>query len=520
MAIQQSTSTQTRQFSASAVTRVLKQIGATSKREARERWLQAVAARVVNQRPDLADDFCTLLNVVPARVDILADLTIGEISVCYEALLASLDPTSRKNSGQYFTPDDAAQFMAEHSRNFGEGVWMDPCCGVGNLAWHLTNVQSRPAEFVRDRLVLIDQDPVALQTAIALIGAEFLASSDADGLRLLQSHAVRRDFLSRTKLPDHNFVIVNPPYARAALRSELKTGATKESFSYFMEKIAENADGFISVTPASYVSAPKFGVLREIIEAEFPGGDVYVFDNVPDTLFRGYKFGSTNTSKTNFVRAAITVCSPSHDRWRITPIIRWRSASRAKMFANCASLLSDLRKGRRGEWAKLAPGLESLWDWLVQAPQTIGDLVVKHATPHSLTVALTPRYYISASYRPLNRGSKAVLHFRTEEDRDRAALVLNSSIPYIWWRALDGGVTLPRRVLDTTPVPRIDHLDRELLNALVEDEEFSLVIKMNAGKPNENIKRPLDLVAKINDSLLPDTDRNLGLIYSEDMFTS
>ena len=68
------------------------------------------------------------------------------------------------------------------------------------------------------------------------------------------------------------------------------TGPARENFAYFMEKIAKNAEGFIAVTPASYVSAPKFGVLREIIEDHFRGGDVFVFDNVPDTLFRGYKF--------------------------------------------------------------------------------------------------------------------------------------------------------------------------------------------------------------------------------------
>ncbi|MBC3179869.1 hypothetical protein [Corynebacterium lujinxingii] len=296
------------------------------------------------------------------------------------------------------------------------------------------------------------------------------------------------------------------------------TGPARENFAYFMVKIAKNAEGFIAVTPASYVSAPKFGVLREIIEDHFRGGDVFVFDNVPDTLFRGYKFGSTNTSRTNFVRAAITVCSPNHDRWRITPIIRWRSVSRARMFANCSSLLSDLKKSRRGEWAKLPPGLGPLGDWLSEAPQAIGDLIVKHVTPHSLTVALTPRYYISASFRPLDRGSKAVLHFRTAEDRDMAALVLNSSIPYIWWRALDGGVTLPRRVLETTPVPRIDELDQSLLNALLHDEEVSLVTKMNAGKVNENIKRLRHLVARLNKALIPPTDLDLDLIYAEDMF--
>ena len=87
---------------------------------------------------------------------------------------------------------------------------MDPCSGVGNLAWHLVHHQEQPGKFVRDQLVLIDRDPVALKTAIALIGADFLQISDSAGLHLLQKHSVRRDFLSRAKLPDHDFVIVTP----------------------------------------------------------------------------------------------------------------------------------------------------------------------------------------------------------------------------------------------------------------------------------------------------------------------
>src|SRR5690625_5214914 len=109
------------------------------------------------------------------------------------------------------------------------------------------------------------------------------------------------------------------------------------------------------------------------------------------------------------------------------------------MFAMAPDLLAERKTGPANEWVKLPSALAGLWDRLSDAPVRLQDLVVPEATEYSLTIGLTPRYYISAAYRDLERGSKAVLHFRAAEDRDRAALALNSSVPYLWWRALDGG---------------------------------------------------------------------------------
>src|SRR5699024_1123379 len=159
---------------------------------------------------------------------------------------------------------------------------------------------------------------------------------------------------------------------------------------------------------------------------------VYVFDNVPDTLFRGYKFGSNNTSKTNFVRAAVTVSAPQMREWRVTPILRRKTASREEMFYHCHEFHAPSRPGAPGERAKLAPGLEEFWDSIISTPLALADLVVEHETPFPLTVATTPRYYISATYRPLDRRSKSVLYFRSDDDRRHAAIVLNSSLPYLW----------------------------------------------------------------------------------------
>lgn len=505
-------------FHATAVTRIVKELGGGTRQSTKTRWLQAVASRVVALRPDLADELLELLDVDPLPNDPLRGRTIGEIAVCYEALLASMDAKARRASGQYFTPDDTAKFMAERSAAFPKGVWMDPCCGVGNLSWHLAGVQEDPAGFVRDQLVLSDLDDCALRSAIALIAADYLDIADKHGFAVFRRRAVQRDFLSSSPRPKHDFVIVNPPYARDRERKGYETESSRELFAYFLERISKESCGFIAVTPASYLSAPKYQSLRTVLDQYATGGEVLVFDNVPDTLFRGYKFGSANTSKTNFVRAAITVCSPDHSEWRTTPILRWRSVSRHRMFEGCMTLLSRRRKGPHGEWAKIAPGMESVWESLEGAPERLGDLTVSTRTAHSLTVALTPRYYISAAFRDLNRGSKATLYFRTEANRDRAAIVLNSSIPYLWWRAFDGGVTLPQRILTSIPIPTTAVADAELIERLRATEEDSLVVKMNAGSPNENVKRPRDLVAEIDALLFPEAERDFSVVFAEDMF--
>lgn len=505
-------------FSASRVNRV---VGAllrplSSRAEARSRWLGAVAARVIAARPDLRESLSAVLSVGHAGDDLLKGLTIGEVSVCYEALLAGLDRESRKSSGQFFTPDDAAAFMAAQSRGFDEGVWLDPCCGVGNLAWHLASMQVDSATFIRDSLILIDRDEIALKSAIALIAADFAGHGDNGAVLALAERAVARDFLAKSSLPNHDFAILNPPYARAASKSGFETSVCRDLFAYFMERVAKVSRGYIAVTPASYLSAPKFQALRTVLDRESTGGDVFVFDNVPDTLFKGYKFGSNNSSKTNFVRAAVTICLPNASAWQTTPIIRWQASTRAKMFEECHLLLAKRRIGPHGEWAKLGRGLASLWDALLGEAQTLDDLVTTAKTEYTLDIGLTPRYYISATRRSLDRGSKATLHFKSAADRDRAAIVLNSSIPYLWWRALDGGVSLPRRVLMSVPIPATK-FEPTILDRLLDSEANNVVTKLNAGRENENVKHPEELVDALNDLVLPES-RDLRLLYSSSMF--
>lgn len=483
-------------------------------------WLSAVGRLLVDLRPDIGGQLVSHLETVPLDLESpLERMSMGEIGVVYEALLALSDPRSRKGHGQYFTPDDVASYMGSQAARFPEGRWLDPCCGVGNLSWHLAQSMPDPPEFVANRLTLIDLDVTALKTAQVLIVASFAARGDSSALDRLAGRSRHRDFLGAAPLPEHDFVIVNPPYAATDRIARFRTADARELYAYFLERIATESRGFIAITPASHLGAKKYHSLREVLE-ERPGGDVLIFDNVPDTCFRGYKYGSTNTSKTNFVRAAITVSSPLDDSWKVSPILRWSARSRRQMWQGAHNFLLPFRKGPAGEWAKVMPGTEAVWELLQESHLRVSDLVSASPTALTLEIASTPRYYISASKRSLDRGSKHILHFRTEADMNRAYILLNSSLPYWWWRCLDGGITLPVRNLLSLPVPSNLKVNKETVAELEHSDCAHLVSKLNAGRLNENIRRPRELVDSIDASLLKGLDYCFEQVYSSDMFAT
>lgn len=511
------------------VSEVVDQLRDSSLSASKDNWLLAVRDLVVGQRPDIAGALERVLELEsggarPPQLtrNLLAGLTIGELGVCYEALLATVDASKRRRAGQYFTPDDAAQFMADRASSFPEGTWLDPCCGVGNLSWHLADRQEAPGAFIAERLTLVDKDPVALRSAVALLSAKYAAHGAEDTVGKLAGRSINADYLALPEPPRCDYAILNPPYSSGDAPTtppSYQTEKTRQLFAMFMERIAKTTRGFVAVTPAAYLHAPKYASLREVVEGAVAGGDVYVFDNVPDTLFRGYKFGSTNTSKTNFVRAAITVCDPRDRGWRTTPIIRWRANQRDVMFAEVEGMLTDRQMGPHGEWAKVPAELAPTWDRLVGVRRTLADILVAGPTAYRLDVALTPRYYISAAFGPLDRRSKRTLYFASAEDRDAAAAVLNSTIPYLWWRALDGGVNLPARVLMTVPLPAIPDGVFPLVRRLEKDEDAHRVTKMNAGRRNENVKRPPELVAALDALLLPEVSaEQLAGLYANSLF--
>ena len=535
------------------VSRAIEALRDSERSLAQLNWKRALAGALSSKRPDLARQLIGHLGVDPSEMSPLADMSVGELGVVYEALLALSDPKSRRRDGQYFTPDDVAKFMVAEAGHFPAGTWLDPCCGIGNLSWHLAASQDDPSTFVERRLSLVDLDEVALASAEAILTASFAARGNHGVLPALVARSQEGDFLSARITVTADYVIMNPPYGRTKRQDGYATARAGDLYAYFMEKVSDSTKGFVSVTPASYLGGLRYAPLRNILSNR--SGRIYVFDNVPDTIFRGYKYGSTNTSTTNFVRACITVADPqvvgsvsglipqSADisGWLITPIIRWTRANRKAMWEGLRGFLVPLRRAPGGEWAKLMPGTEAVWDALcgpegLAQPgsedsdanaRCLADLLVVGSPEdgeslYRLWVASTPRYYVSASKKPLQRSSCHVLTFQSPEAMNQAYLLLNSSLAYWWWRCVDGGITLQKRTLASLPLPSlledVSAGRPDLLAELESSDSRDIQLKLNAGRINENVKRPRDLVEEIDRSLLAGLDYDFTWVFVPDLF--
>jgi hypothetical protein len=193
----------------------------------RQAWINILASHVA-QKPHLKYILGNE-NFAGARIDetdLLHNLSIGEIGVLYEYSVTYCDSDSRKSNGQFFTPDDVAGYMASFSKKFGQGIWLDPCSGIGNLSWHLIAIQNNPEEFLRSSIILSDRDELALLIARTLLTISFqkersrLFDEIGDNFIVFDflsvAESVNLDLFGTNSglsaIPKHDFVIVNPPY--------------------------------------------------------------------------------------------------------------------------------------------------------------------------------------------------------------------------------------------------------------------------------------------------------------------
>ncbi len=452
--------------------------------------------------------------IAPLGKDLLDGLSIGEISVLYEYSVAKTNAKDRKNNGQFFTPDDVAIFMASRSSSFGQGVWLDPCAGVGNLTWHLVARQDNPEDFLVNKMLVADTDGLALLIARVLLTLGFQRDTP-ELFHRIKNRFIEFDFLSVADdgkknllfndrslevIPDHDFVIMNPPYLAGSKDARFETSQSGDLYAYFMENAAKTSTGFISVTPQSFTNAGKFRPLRALLLRRFSSLTVYAFDNVPANIFRGIKFGSTNSNKANSTRAAITVASNLSPSNKITGLMRWRSMERERLFKEIDNHLSEVEFGP-DFFPKVHAGQRDLYFAVKDLPR-LRDTVAIVKTDFSIYVPSSPRYFIPALKTPAQRASQREIHFESKEQMDRAYLLINSSLMYWWWRVRDGGMTLALRTLLSLPVPDFA-LDQSLVRELEDSESANKVYKKNGGAPQENVKHPIELVERVNELVLP-----------------
>ncbi len=478
-------------------------------------WLSLLATHLIaNPQFTYILESKHFANVKIMDVDILSDLSIGEISVLYEYSVAVCDSESRKSNGQFFTPDDVAEYMAKCSKEFGRGVWLDPCSGIGNLSWHLIAIQDDPEDFLLNNLIVSDRDDLALLIARTL----FTYSFQNKRKRLfdeIEKNFVTFDFLSvadngsldlfepdsqLAKIPLHDFVIVNPPYLATDMDTRFETSKAGDLYAYFLENIIKTSRGFISITPQSFTNAGKFKTLRKLLLDNYENLTIFAFDNVPANVFKGIKFGSKNSNQANSIRASIIIAREGKGKRRITSLIRWRSSERELLFKSLDKFLSDVPL-TDSYFPKVSKKYKKLY-MSVKDRKTLGDLCSSKATKYSLHVPSAPRYFIPALKKPVQRASQKTLYFRSSQERDYAYMLINSSFMYWWWRVRDGGMTLSLETI--TSLPLLDfEVDKVIVSALEKSEQTNKVYKQNAGAAQENVKHPRDLMIRLNQAVIP-----------------
>ncbi len=274
---------------------------------------------------------CEYVLTYGENVDFLNAKNFGEM---YEIALAIQDKIQKKNNGQYYTPEDVALVMSEWFDSLdGENI-CDVACGTGKLI--LTYLDFIGEEKAKNliqsgKLFLYDIDSIALhicKTAILLKYGKDLED---------KIHDIAGDFLSsKINLPANCKVISNPPYAAIQQvgfdwNETQVLNDSRELYSCFMEKIIEQSEAAVIITPYSFISGAKFYSLRKILNQ--CNGEIYSFDNVPGNIFCGRKHGIFNTNTSNSVRAAITVVKKGNaDGFRLTPLIRFKSTERKDLY--------------------------------------------------------------------------------------------------------------------------------------------------------------------------------------------
>jgi hypothetical protein len=482
----------------------------------RKTWLSLLVTHL-KSKPELAYvlESKEFKNVKSLEVDILSDLSIGEISVLYEYSVAICDSESRKSNGQFFTPDDVAEYMARSSKDFGAGVWLDPCSGIGNLSWHLVAIQENPEDFLVNSMIISDRDDLALLIARTL----FTFSFQNKRKRLfdeIEGNFVVFDFLSvaesgslelfeldsqLSKIPIHDFVLVNPPYLATDIDVRFETSKAGDLYAYFLENIIKTSRGFISITPQSFTNAGKFKSLRKLLLDNYENLTIFTFDNVPANIFKGIKFGSKNSNTANSIRASIVIAREGSGTRRITSLIRWRSSERELLFKSLDKFLSDVPLSD-SYFPKVSKKYKKLY-MSVKDNKSLGSLCSSKTTKYSLHVPSAPRYFIPALKKPVQRASQKTLFFSSSHDRDYAYMLINSSFMYWWWRVRDGGMTLSLETITSLPLLEFN-VDGEIVAALEKSEKINKVYKQNAGAAQENVKHPKDLMIRVNKSVIPD----------------
>lgn len=483
---------------------------------------------------------CSYVLNNPNKSEFLKPKNYGEL---YEEGLAIQDKYSKKSSGQYFTPEDICSLMSTFLKNECNGKNLcDAGCGTGNLVLSYLNLLplSETKKLIRyGHLYLYDLDKTAMMICWTIIALTYGIDNAT------HIHCEVCDFLDKnTKLPESAKVIANPPYSKITEikenweMSEVIT-KTKEFYSAFMEKIFEQADSCVIITPFSFINGTKFYPLRKKI-CELGTGSIYSFDNVPGNIFCGRKHGIFNTNQANSVRAAITVFNRTNNDgekgFKISPLIRFRTDEREQVIKidvlkNITPYIKQIVDENHKEFSKVFNSLYPLFNaWVTNSKYVLKDFISTKANgKYIIDMPNTCRYYTTASSKKLSRGGSIEIKTDIERNFEILYCFINSSFTYWWWRIYDGAITYPLCLLMNLPIPLNLMNDEdfnffhEISTEMISQEDSFKITKLNAKVVQENIKFPEKYRKAINQRIIKilgrdDNEEILDVVHKNNFF--
>ena len=450
-------------------------------------------------------------------------LSTENFAELYEIGLAIQDKYAKKESGQYYTPDDVATVMSKWYKDLQGEAICDVACGTGKLI--LTYLDIIGCEKARSLLqkglvYLFDNDKVALTICKTILVCKY--GRDIEN----KINAIYCDFLSKDiTLPNNCKVISNPPYSSVNTVSDTWESTevakkTKELYAIFMEKIITQSKCSVIITPYSFLGGNKFYSLRKIMNRY--NGFVVSFDNVPGNVFCGRKHGIFNTNTANSVRAAITVVENKTDikGFKFSPLIRFKNEERAALFDThvLESFIDEKYQIVNNDstmYQRCVKSLSDVWTkWNTISKKILKNYISQNGE-YILSMPNTCRYFTTASSGIMNRNGQIVLSFNDKHIFDYIFCMINSSFVYWYWRTYNGGITFPKGLLLNMPVfydkltdEDIQFFD-EMADIMIECANKYTVTKNNVGV-QENIKYPRWYRDKINRRLLDILECNIS----------
>lgn len=424
-----------------------------------------------------------------------------DIGRLYEIGLAIENKYSKKEAGKYYTPRDVSRLMSNLLVKDEKVTSVaDVGCGCGNLIIEVLSVikERSTDEFnrLKDNIYLFEIDKIAIKICKARLRALF-------GIDPSRINIVCGDFLTKkAHIPNECYVISNPPYRRVKkIEHEWEykraISESKDLYVGFIEKIVRSSKKAVVVSPQSYIVGNNFSTLRTILYEE-GFGEIYSFDNVPGTLFNGRKQGVFNSNTANGVRASILVFNKSVTKgYHLTHLIRFKNDERKQILnvdylhEQLGSLVQDLTRP-----LKCFKELETFVQ-KIEGNDTIHSLIEEDKNKQNPSLCIhvnsSGRYFIVASSKPLNRSGIYDFYAKDQNSYYLLYALLNSSYVYMWWRMLDGGILVPKRLILNIPLPSTQCLNNDVINyckKLMQSEKQYLVYKKNAGNIQESIKFP------------------------------